>query len=107
MAKIKPFRALHYNPELYPDPTVVIAPPYDSSSAQEREALIQKSEHSIVRLLHGVEGANDTETESRYKRAAGLAEQWIKDGVLVQDDEFNFRLENFTHRILNEQSVTI
>ncbi len=105
MAKIKPFRALHYNPELYPDPTVVIAPPYDSSSAQEREALIQKSEHSIVRLLHGVEGANDTETESRYKRAAGLAEQWIKDGVLVQDDENAIYIYEQAYDIKNHRYV--
>ena len=60
----------------------VVAPPYDVISPSERAELAARSPNNIVKLILP-EGEGDT----RYANAAGLLETWVKEGVLVRDDE--------------------
>ena len=64
----------------------LVAPPYDVVTAEDRAALVARSELNAIRLeVPGEEGGR-----GRYQVAAALWEQWQRDGVLVTDDEASF-----------------
>ncbi|HEX4978645.1 MAG TPA: DUF1015 domain-containing protein [Acidimicrobiales bacterium] len=71
-----PFRGVVYNAEGgYVDD--VVAPPYDVISAEDRAALVSRSDYNAVRL----------ELPESYASARELWERWLSDRVLVADDE--------------------
>jgi uncharacterized protein (DUF1015 family) len=72
MAVVRPFRAARY---AQPSEAVV-APPYDVISPAEREALIARDPHNVVRLT--LAGSED--------EAGRLFRTWLDDGVLLRDD---------------------
>lgn len=85
MAQIAPFAGIHYNPDRVPLNSVV-GPPYDVISPSQQEALYDLHPNNFVRIMLNKDEPQDTETESRYTRAAGFLSAWLADGVLVQDD---------------------
>ncbi|MDP9235918.1 MAG: DUF1015 domain-containing protein [Chloroflexota bacterium] len=84
MADVRPFRALRYNAERA-DPSRTIAPPYDVISPEQQASLYARSEYNIVRVEYGEQWASDTESDSRYTRAARDLDVWRAGGVLVRD----------------------
>ncbi|HWJ51782.1 MAG TPA: DUF1015 domain-containing protein [Propionibacteriaceae bacterium] len=83
MPEFQPFRALRYAAEdLHP----LVAPPYDVLSNADVDALQAKSEHNITRI-DVPRGGPD-----RYRRAAGLLQDWRRTGVLVADEEPSYTL---------------
>jgi uncharacterized protein (DUF1015 family) len=73
VAVVKPFRALRYA-----HPTnAVVAPPYDVISPEQRAEYLARDPHNVVHLT-----LPDSE-----EAAARTLEQWLRDDVLVQDDE--------------------
>jgi len=78
MVMLRPFRPLRYAPAVAGDLAAVVAPPYDVISAAHREALHQRSERNVVRLI--LNRAPDP-----YGTAAQLLREWRRDGVLVRD----------------------
>jgi uncharacterized protein (DUF1015 family) len=78
MVMLRPFRPLRYDPAVGGDLAAVVAPPYDVISAAHREALHQRSERNVVRLI--LSRAPDP-----YGTAAQLLREWRRDGVLVRD----------------------
>ena len=73
MAVVAPFRAARYA-----QPTeAVVAPPYDVISPVERDALIARDPHNVVRLT--LAGSED--------EAGRLFRTWLDEGVLVRDAE--------------------
>ena len=85
MVAIRPFRALRYNPELAPDLSQVIAPPYDVIGSQEQERLYQASPYNVIRLILGNASAADTEQDNRYTRAQRDFAAWRESRVLRED----------------------
>ena len=73
MAVVTPFRAAKYA-----EPSeAVVAPPYDVISPAERDALVDRDPHNVVRLtLAGSE-----------EDAGRLFRTWLDEGVLVRDAE--------------------
>ena len=81
MPRFEPFPGVLYNAEggFVDD---VIAPPYDVISAEDRAALLARSDCNAVRLeLPEAEGEG-----SRYEAAARLWRRWLDERILVQDD---------------------
>src|SRR5579864_2735265 len=74
MARIRPFAALRYD---VPDLAVVVAPPYDVISDEERAKYLARSPYNVVHL---------TLPDSEEQAARDLAE-WQEEGVLVPDPE--------------------
>lgn len=68
----------------------VTAPPYDVISPQQQEALYQKSDHNVVRLILGKKTPEDTEHDNRYTRSANTFREWIEEGILVRDETPGF-----------------
>jgi uncharacterized protein (DUF1015 family) len=71
---LEPLRALRYDPAAAPLAEVV-SPPYDVISPADREALLRRNEHNVVRL----------ELPDTPNTAAQLLHEWQRDGVLRRD----------------------
>ena len=76
VADVKPFRALRYGPAAEGPLDRLVAPPYDVISPAEREELLARSAHNVVRLT-----LPDSEDE-----AARTLAGWRRDGVLVDEE---------------------
>ena len=73
---LEPLRALRYDSSRFPLAEVV-APPYDVISPADRDALLRRNDHNVVRL----------ELPDSAADAARLLHQWRRDGALVRDAE--------------------
>ncbi len=87
MANILPFRGFRYNTEKISDLGAVMAPPYDSISADEQKALYDMHENNSVRLVYGMAADDDTDTNNKYTRAAGYLNDWIEKEIIIQDEK--------------------
>ena len=76
MAVVKPFRALRYDESVAGPLEMLVAPPYDVISPEQRAELAARSAHNVVRLT-----LPDSEDE-----AAHLLEAWRAEGALVADE---------------------
>ena len=99
MAEVLSFRGLLYNPAKV-DIRDVVAPPYDVISPEEQDRLYSKSPYNVVRLILGKKNPQDTPIHNRYTRARAYLEKWLKEKILVRDEEERFYLyrQEFTVR---------
>jgi hypothetical protein len=81
---LRPFRGLRYDPAVVPDLAAATSPPYDVVDADGVRRLEQLDPHNVVRLILPRE--ESCGPEGRYAHAAATLRQWIRDGVLVQDE---------------------
>jgi uncharacterized protein (DUF1015 family) len=82
LTRIRPFRALHYDPARV-DLSHVIAPPYDVIAAEERAVLYDRDPHNAIRLELTREVADEAATD--YTQIRDTLEAWRRSGVLVRD----------------------
>ncbi|MBI2868838.1 MAG: DUF1015 domain-containing protein [Chloroflexi bacterium] len=98
MADIRPFRGVRYDGSLG-NPADLICPPYDIISPEEQQALYRRSQYNFVRIEYNLALPGDNETSNRYTRARAALEEWLKAGVLKQDERPAVYLHDhgFTH----------
>lgn len=82
--RLRPFRALRYDPTIVGDPALVTAPPYDVIDDALRARLIERHPANVVRLDLPAEGSGD-EPDDRYRHAARTLAGWRSDGTLRKD----------------------
>ncbi len=99
-----PFRGVRYDVAKVGTLSDVVAPPYDVIDPALQERLYQASEHNVIRLELNREEPGDTETQSRYARAARFLRDWLRQGILREEDhaalyvyEQTFDVEGTTH----------
>ncbi len=97
MPKIIPFNGLLFNARKVAG-SDVIAPPYDIISPEQKDALYSKSPYNIVRMDFGRDLPDDNEKSNRYTRAAALLDNWVKEKILVRDDEPAFYAYELDYR---------
>ncbi|MEN9805243.1 MAG: hypothetical protein RIS41_2090 [Actinomycetota bacterium] len=85
MPRFEPFRALRYHGV---DLDLVLAPPYDVLSDDDRRQLAERHPHNIVHVDVPVE----TDGPDRYTTAARVLTEWIDLGVLAVDPEPSFTI---------------
>jgi uncharacterized protein (DUF1015 family) len=86
MAIFRPFRARRYATDVAGPLGNLLAPPYDVIGSAQREQLLARSPHSIVRIdLSGL--PEDPADQVRYDHAAALFAEWVAGGVLPADHE--------------------
>ncbi|MCH2186096.1 DUF1015 domain-containing protein [Myxococcota bacterium] len=87
MTVVRPFRAVHYAPDRV-DLSKVMVPPYDVVAADERGSFFDRDPHNAIRF----ELTRDVKDEAGadYSEMAQTLEAWLKDGVLVQDEQPGF-----------------
>ena len=86
MANIKAFCGYRYNPEKIENLGLVMAPPYDTVSDEERQEFFDSDEHNIIRISKGIETDSDNETNNVYTRASDYLNKWIEEQILIKDD---------------------
>lgn len=96
MAVVRPFRAIHYNPDKVKLEDA-IAPPYDVISRTHQGELFRRDPHNVVRLILGNGLPSEIEGNDWYERAYHFLEKWRGEKVLVQDARPAFYLlaQNF------------
>ena len=78
MPEIKPFKGIIYNKNLPIEK--VVAPPYDVISEKERDELYDLHEFNVIRLILNRDA-------DRYERAKKIFDDWLKNNVLVEQNE--------------------
>jgi len=89
MPKIYPFRGIVYNTDRIKDISHVVCPPYDQFGPEQAQVFRNRHENNIVRLI-GTHAPPENESESTntpYQQSADLLQQWLADGVLLQEDQ--------------------
>lgn len=84
MAEVLPFPALHFNLDAVGSLGKVVGPPYDVIDDDERARLVSGSPFNVVELDRPQPSGTDGD---RYRHAAETLEEWILNGILVQDRE--------------------
>jgi len=94
MAKIKPFRAIFYNPQKIKELSKVVCPPYDIIDPVQQEFYHNLSPYNFIHLILG----KDIPGEDKYKKAAQYFKSWIDDGILIYDNDnyIYFYLQEFS-----------
>ncbi len=87
MAYIKPFKAVHYNPEKIKDLVEVTCPPYDVISPEQQNAYHKRNPYNFIRISLGKDSPKDNEIENKYTRAKMIYEEWLKEGILIEDQK--------------------
>lgn len=85
MAEILPFRGILYNTQKIKHISDVVTPPYDVISDTERDAFYDRHPNSVIRLDKGKPKAGDTDDENSNTRAAAYFKEWLKEGILLED----------------------
>ena len=83
MSKTKAFKAVVYNSKIIGDFKHVVCPPYDVISSQAQDMLAERSLHNFIHILL----AKDSPLDDKYRRAGTIFRGWLKEGVLVQDEQ--------------------
>ncbi len=101
MVEIRPFKALHYNEEIFGnDISKLITQPYDKIDREMQEKYYEKHEYNFVRLILPKE-------ENRYEMAAKRLKEWRGKAILVRDhkpqiyiytQEFELRGKKYTRK---------
>lgn len=87
MTEIRAFQAVHYNKDKVKDLNKVVCPPYDVISEEQQNDYYKLSEENFIRILLAKQKASDTNADNRYTRSKKDFQQWLRDGILIQDDK--------------------
>ena len=87
MVEIKPLKGLLFDKEKVKDLKLVLTPPYDVISEEEKKAFMESSPYNMAHLLLGEDKEGDNETNNKYTRASEKINSWINESALVQDNE--------------------
>ncbi len=86
MAEIVPFRGIRYAASRGRALGLLVAPPYDLISQEQRDELLRRSPHNVAHLTLGEDRTGDTAEVNKYSRAAGYFRAWLAEGVLRRDE---------------------
>ncbi len=103
MVKIKPFRGFHYNLEKVGDFERVITPPYDVISPEAEKRYMERSPYNFVNVdLPKAQGPLNL-----YDHASQILQEWMKEGILVQDPEPALYVYSHTYTNDNKDATEI
>lgn len=85
MVEILPFKGIRYAADI--DIEKVITPPYDVISSEEIEEYHKAHKNNIIRLILGKHFEDDTPENNSYTRASDHFNNWLKEGVLIEDKQ--------------------
>lgn len=87
MSDIKPFQALYYNIDKVKDFGKVLAPPYDVISEEQQTFFHNLSPYNFTHVDLAKDKPGDDKQNNKYNRARDTFLDWIKKGVVLQDNE--------------------
>jgi uncharacterized protein (DUF1015 family) len=99
MPEIKPFRGVRYDVARVGTLSDVVAPPYDVIDPALQDRLYAASPYNIVRLELNRDEPGDLQTDHRYNRASRFLRDWLRLGILRQDDHPAFYVYHQTFEV--------
>jgi uncharacterized protein (DUF1015 family) len=87
MPDVSPFRGVRYDVARVGALSDVVAPPYDVIDPTLQDRLYQASPYNVVRLELNRDEPGDADTQGRYTRAARFLSDWLRQGILREDDD--------------------
>jgi uncharacterized protein (DUF1015 family) len=84
LATVKPFQPYRYSAKAG-DPARLVTQPYDKINPEMQAKYLAASPHNLVRIILGERFPDDDDTDNVYTRSAAYLNDWIRDGILVQD----------------------
>jgi uncharacterized protein (DUF1015 family) len=103
--RIRPFRAYRFNLSKIPDPSTVVAPPYDQIDPDTQSRLYALHPWNVVRITFGREEPGDSGEQNKYRRARAYLDRWLAEQVFVRDPEPALYPYHQTYR-LGEATIT-
>lgn len=85
MPHTEPFSARRYNLEHVGSLSDVVAPPYDVIDPTLQDALYKRHPANVIRVILNRAEPGD-EGDEKYERAAKFVDQWLQEGVLMQEE---------------------
>jgi uncharacterized protein (DUF1015 family) len=107
MVDFRPFRGLRYNSKVVGDLASTLCPPYDLIAPELQQSLYGLSPYNVVRLEEGERLESDDAATNRYTRAAALFDQWLRQEVLVREQEACFYLLRQAYRFRGHQKARL
>ncbi|MCL1903104.1 MAG: DUF1015 domain-containing protein [Oscillospiraceae bacterium] len=97
MALIKAFKGLRYG-ENAGALKELCCPPYDIISESERQELLKKNPHNIIRLElpTSYKDGEEAQGTAAYEEAGRVIKQWVDTGILADDKEENIYVYEFS-----------
>src|SRR5271157_484643 len=86
MPDVRPFRGVRYDVSRVGTLSDVVAPPYDVIDPALQDRLYQASPYNVIRLELNRDEPGDTTTQERYKRASRFLKDWLREGILREED---------------------
>ena len=80
LALVKGFRGLRFNTEKSGDISIVVCPPYDIISEEQRLQYIKQNEYNIIRL-------ELPKGDNPYESAKTVLDKWLENGILQREDK--------------------
>jgi uncharacterized protein (DUF1015 family) len=84
MAKVFPFRAYRFNPQVAPFDRV-LTQPYDKISPERQAEYYAMHPQNLITVEKGRTFPEDSSQNNVYTRAAAKMEEWIRDNIVIQD----------------------
>ncbi|MFA5088143.1 MAG: DUF1015 domain-containing protein [Candidatus Omnitrophota bacterium] len=103
MTQIKPFKAICYDPEKVGDLSRVVCPPYDVISPEQQNRYHAASPYNFIHVLLGKDKPKDDEHENKYIRAQKIFEQWLKEGILKEDEKAGIYFYRQEYKVLGQR----
>jgi uncharacterized protein (DUF1015 family) len=99
MPEIRPFRGVRYDVARVGTLSDVVAPPYDVINSFLQDLLYFDSPYNVVRLELNRAEPDDAHGGRRYERAARFLKDWLREGILRQDDHPAFYIYHQTFKV--------
>lgn len=103
MSSIRPFQAIHYNLSKAGEAKNVVSPPYDVISEQEQLFLHNLSPYNFTHIDLGRDKPQDDKDNNKYTRAKKTFEDWLKKGVMVQDEKPAIYFYKQEYKVMGEK----
>ena len=100
MAIIAPLKGVRYDADTAGPLEDIVTPPYDVVSKNEEASYASRSPFNIIRLdITSDPGRQSDLNRKRSKKSADLFDKWLKNGVLLRDQEPSFYPYDITYQI--------
>ena len=107
MPDISPFRAVRYDVARVGTLSDVVAPPYDVVDTALQDQLYAASPYNVIRLELNRDEPGDNGVDARYKRAARFLKDWLREGIVREEDHAALYVYHQTFEVDGKQFIAI
>lgn len=107
MSSIKPFKAICYSKDKVKDFEKVMSPPYDVISSEQQDYLHNLSPYNFTHIDFGKDKPSDDKDNNKYSRAEEFFADWLKKGVMAQDEKPGIYFYKQDYKIMGQLNTRL